>query len=117
VGRRGEPLLHDRKQRLAAREIFRFLALGKKRGGLVDRGSAMIGGLVHVASSSTVNRVPDAIRRRRHFQLVVADGIRDGVDDGGRGADRAGLAAALDAERVARTQRRGVLYLERRQIV
>ena len=35
---------------------------------------------------------------------------------GGR-ADRAGLAAALDAERIARAQRRGVRQLERRQVV
>ena len=49
--------------------------------------------------------------------LVVADRVRDGVDHGGRCADRAGLAAALDAERIARTQRRGVVQLERRQIV
>src|ERR1700745_4287624 len=39
----------------------------------------------------TVDRMPDAIGRRRHFQLVVADGVRDRVDHGSRGTDRAGL--------------------------
>src|SRR5664279_2077705 len=68
-------------------------------------------------SLSAVNGVPDAVGRRRHFKLVVADRIGDGVDDGGGCADRAGLAATLDAERIARAQRRGVVQLERRQIV
>src|SRR6185436_7120597 len=68
-------------------------------------------------SLSTVNGVPDAIGRRRHFEFVVADRIRDRVDHGSRCADRAGLATTLDAEPIARTQRRGVVHLERRQIV
>ena len=61
--------------------------------------------------------MPDAVGRCRHFQFVVADGVGDGVDDGRGCADRAGLAAALDAERIARTQRRGVRTLERGQIL
>src|ERR1700710_2908547 len=52
-----------------------------------------------------VNRVPDPVRRRGHGEIVVADCVGDGVDDGGGCADRASLAAPLDAERVARTQR------------
>src|SRR2546429_1712795 len=65
----------------------------------------------------TVDRMPDAIGRRRHFEFVVADRIGDRVDHRSRCADRAGLAAALDAERIARTQRRSVTQLERRQVV
>ena len=41
----------------------------------------------------------------------------NGVDDRRGGADRAGLAAALNAEWIARTQRRGVLHLERWQVL
>src|SRR5882757_3536553 len=61
----------------------------------------------------TVKCVPDAARRRGHFEFVVADRIRDRVDHGGGGADRAGLAAALDAERIARTERWRMRQLER----
>src|SRR5260370_32137610 len=56
----------------------------------------------YLFSLSTVNGVPHPIGRGRHFELVVTDRIRDGVDHGGRSADRAGLAAAFDAERIAR---------------
>src|SRR6267378_4589954 len=66
-------------------------------------------------SLSTVNGVPDAIGRRRHFKFVVANRISDRVDHGRRRADGAGLAATLDAERIARAQRGGVGELERRQ--
>ena len=96
-------------KRVAAGEIFQTRALGEQRRGFVDRGGAMVSCLVHVlVSLSAVNGVPHAIGCRRHLKLVVADRVGDGVDDGGRCADRAGLAAALDAERIARTQRRGV---------
>jgi hypothetical protein len=43
-----------------------------------------------------------AQRRGRHRQVVVADGVGDGVDHRRRRADGAGLAAALDAERIGR---------------
>ena len=123
VGRRSQPLLHDREQGVAAGEIFGLRALGEQRRGFVDAGGAMIGGLVHGRAPPAylrllaVNGVPDPVGRRRHFQLVVADRVGDGVDHGGGRADRAGLAAALDAERIARAQRRGVVQLERRQVV
>ena len=39
--------------------------------------------------------------------------VDDGVDDGRRGADRAGLADALDAERVGRARRDRVAERER----
>src|SRR6202047_5419025 len=66
---------------------------------------------------AAVDGVPHPIGCRRHLELVVADRVRDGVDDGGGCADRAGFAATLDAKRIARTQRRGVRQFERRQVV
>lgn len=51
VGGPREALLHHRQQRLAAGEEFCLAALAEQTGGFVDRGGAMIGGLVHVRSS------------------------------------------------------------------
>src|SRR5579862_8308373 len=73
--------------------------------------------LYSLYSLSTVNGVPHPVGCCRHFQLVVADRIGDGVDDGGGCADCAGLAATLDAQGIARTQRRGVGQFERWQVV
>src|SRR3982074_1859860 len=55
---------------------------------------------------STVDSMPDPVGCRRHLQSVVADRIGNGVDHGSRRADRAGLAATLDAQGIAGTQRR-----------
>src|SRR4029079_4367566 len=52
-----------------------------------------------------LRRAPHGERARRHGDLLVAQRIRDGVDDGGGSGDRAGLAAALDAQRVRGTGR------------
>ena len=102
VRRRGEALLHHGNQRVAACEIFCLLALGEQRRGFVDGGGAMIGGLIHdwspefssgrvffartggrflktLLSFGGVDGMPDAVGRRRHFQLVVPDRVRDGV--------------------------------------
>jgi len=50
----------------------------------------MIDVSLHVLSPlSTVNGVPPRSGVVRHLKLVVADGIGDGVDDGGGRADRA----------------------------
>src|SRR5260370_40051899 len=62
-----------------------------------------------------VNGVPDTVGRRRHFQPVVADRVRDGVDDGGGRADRARLAASLDAQWIAWAERRGACQFDRLQ--
>ena len=49
---------------------------------------------------------PDDLRGRRHrCDALVAERIDDRVDHRRRRADRAHLAAALDAERVVRAQR------------
>src|SRR6516165_7973524 len=61
--------------------------------------------------------VPHPVGCCRHLELVVADRVRDSIDDGRRCADRARLATAFDAQRIARTQRCGVAQLERWQIV
>ena len=42
VGGRGQPLLHDRDQRVTAGEIFRLRTLGEQGRGFVDRGGAMV---------------------------------------------------------------------------
>jgi hypothetical protein len=113
IGWRCQPLFHHGDQRMTAGKVFRFRALRERGHCFVDRGRTMVCCLVHGSCSLlTVNRMPDAVGRRGHFELVVADRVRDGVDDRGRCADRAGFAAALDAERIARTQRRGVRQLE-----
>src|ERR1700736_6085572 len=66
---------------------------------------------------AAVDGVPPPVGCRRHLELVVADRVRDGVDDGSGSADCTGLAATLDAERIAGAKRRGVIQFERRQIV
>ena len=57
------------------------------------------------------------VRRGRHGELFGADRIGDGVDDGGRRGDGAGLAAAFDAERIGRAFGHRGVDLQRRQIV
>src|SRR5580692_8469687 len=49
-----------------------------------------------------LQRGPYRLRRRRHGDVFSADGVGDGVDDRGGRGDRAGLAAAFDAERIGR---------------
>ena len=49
--------------------------------------------------------------------MLVADRVGDGVDDGGGRSDRAGFAAALDAERVRRAGRHRRADVEGRQVV
>jgi hypothetical protein len=75
VGRRGQPLLHHRDQRVAAGEIFRLRALGEQRRGFVDRGGAMIGCLVHVLSPSSgvlSSREPGFHFVRKHSYAPIA---------------------------------------------
>src|SRR3954452_17374879 len=47
VGRRGQPLLHDRDQGVTAGEVFGIGALCEQRGGFVYAGGPMINRLVH----------------------------------------------------------------------
>jgi hypothetical protein len=59
--------------------------------------------------------LPDARGGEGQVELANAeggDGVEDGVDDGGRGADGAGLADAFDAERVVRRRGHGQVELE-----
>src|SRR5688572_12824547 len=54
------------------------------------------------------DRFPDAAWARRHVDVLHPQGrerVDDGVHHGARGADRARLAAAFDAERVVRAER------------
>src|SRR5947208_655909 len=67
--------------------------------------------------AAALNRRPHRVRGRRHRNLLAADRVRDGVDDGGGRGDRAGFAAALDAERVRRAFRHRHVDLERRHVV
>src|SRR5712691_10175702 len=50
------------------------------------------------------DRAPNPLRRRRHVDVgdpeAAIERVDDGVDDGGAGADGAGLARALEAERI-----------------
>src|SRR5690242_14271316 len=60
---------------------------------------------------------PHGVRRRRHRQVLDAERVGDRVDHRGGGADRAGLAAALHAERVVRAGRLARVDLELRHVV
>src|SRR5258708_28740529 len=63
---------------------------------------------------------PQFLRRRRHFDVLDAEALQcvdDRIGDRCRGADRAGLAAAFDAERVVGAQRHVRRQAELRQIV
>ena len=110
-GRLGEPQLHHRQQRMAAGEELRLRVLGQQVDRLPDRGRAVIVEFVHRSRlplfccllhlRGLADRRPDRLRRRRHGQILGADRVGDGVDDRRRRRDRARLAAALDAERIA----------------
>src|SRR6185369_2005112 len=60
---------------------------------------------------------PNGLRRGRHGQIFRSDRIGDGVDHGGGRRDRAGLAATLDAERIARAPGGGGVDLEAREVL
>src|SRR5690349_2421227 len=57
---------------------------------------------------------PHGVRRRRHGHVLDPERVGDRVHHGGGGADRAGLAAALHAERVVRARRLARVDLELR---
>ena len=65
-------------------------------------GSSLFGG--HLGWGF-LGRAPDRERRCRHGDVLVAQRVGDGVDDGGGRGDGAGLAATLDAQRVRRAGR------------
>ena len=119
-GRR-EPQLHERQQRVPARDQLGVVAvLGQQRDGLVGRAGAHVVELAGSStSSSACDRFPDALGRRRHVDVGDAE-RRERVDDRvhhrrGRG-DRARLADALDAHRVRRARRDRVVELEAREL-
>src|SRR5918995_221841 len=62
-----------------------------------------------------LQRAPDFLRRRRHRD-AHPDRVGDRVHHRRRRADRAGLAAALDPERVVRARRLGQRHLEPRHV-
>src|SRR5712671_232541 len=67
-----------------------------------------------------LDRAPQSLGCRRHFDMPDAERLQridDGVGDRRRRADRAGLAAAFDAERVVGAQRHVSGQREIRQIV
>src|SRR5262245_42315093 len=73
------------------------------------------------AAGAALDRLPHALRGERH-DLDVIDSergqrINHRVDDGRRRRDRAGLARALDAERVHRRRRHRAVGLVHRQHV
>src|SRR6516162_5793215 len=61
--------------------------------------------LLRRAGGGLADRRPHHLRRRRHRDLLRADGIGDRVHHRRWRSDGAGLAATLDAERVRRTFR------------
>src|SRR5689334_18635901 len=70
--------------------------------------------------SGVPDRPPHALRRCRHVDVLDAErgeGVEDGVDDRLRRRHAAGLARALDAERVGRGRHFGEGHLELRQVV
>ena len=124
--RPGEPKLHRRDERVPAGEELGFLLLGQQVGRLPDRSRAVVFECVHLTSpipllrasvAAFLQRRPHRLRGRRHGEILAADRVGDGVDDRRRRRDRAGLAAALDAERIATGIGRGRVDLERRQVV
>ena len=130
--RPGEPQLHGRQQRVAAGEdlgvLDSWLSMLRR---LPQRLRAVEGKAVHCGSP--VSLEPHAARggapcrlsgspptpsaASPAWRVFGADRVGDGVDDGGGRRDRAGLAAALDAERVRRASGHGGVDLQRRQIV
>ena len=71
------------------------------------------------AAARAVDRVPHVQRAGRHRDVTHAEPgqrVDDRVDHRRRGADRAGLADALDAELVGRRRRHGVAERDRRHV-
>src|SRR6266478_1858815 len=67
----------------------------------------------------TPDRAPDALWGRRHFDVTDAErgeGVDQRVADGRQGADIAGFAGALDAQRVRFGRHRVVFALDRRKV-
>ena len=67
-----------------------------------------------------LDRAPQAFGRQRHLDMADAERLQrvdDGVGDRRRRADRAGLAAAFDAERIGRARRRLEAEIEERQVI
>src|SRR5207237_8878620 len=98
----GEALLHGGDQRVAAGQQLGLAAPRQQLGRVSQRLRAMIFEGVHGLlllgghlGGGFLRRAPNGERRRRHGDLLVAQRIGDGVDDGGGCGNRAGLAAAL----------------------
>src|SRR5438067_2640915 len=67
-----------------------------------------------------LDRAPQPFRRQRHLDMADAERLQridDGIGDRRRRADRAGLAAAFDPERVVRAKRDIRRQHEVRQVV
>ena len=80
----GKALFHGRNQCLPARDELRIVAFLHHFDRLVGGGCAVIAGCVHKISPPLLlfrlHRRPDTRRRGRHGQVVVADRIRNGIN-------------------------------------
>src|SRR5262245_19718364 len=75
-------------------------------------GSRPCGGMLHA--------LPDALRRRRHVDVLDAERperLEDRVDHGRRRRDGSGLAHPLDAQRVGLAEHLVEVHLEGRHVV
>ena len=125
--RLGQAQLHQRQQAVAAGEELGVVAvladqadrlLGRPGPHVVERGGDHDGSVCRVGGwrGWPFHTVLGTGRHRDVGDAEAGQRVDDGVDDGRGGADGAGLADALDAERVGRRRRDGVAERERRDV-
>src|SRR5205823_11939098 len=78
--------------------------------------NACIANLLLWVLAGLVHGAPHVLRGGGHGDVFDAEGVGDCVHHGGRRADRAGFAAAFDAERIVRAGRLARVDLEQRHV-